>query len=80
VLTIGLMISDVELQKGYLFAVPESPSDFKVEAGDGTLKTYTFGNGVAEHKVSRLHAGLEKQTSYTDSFVYMWLWRLGRST
>jgi len=34
--------------------VPEKPSDFKVEAGEGTLKTYTFGNGVAEHKVSSL--------------------------
>ncbi|KAI4761150.1 hypothetical protein E4T52_01873 [Aureobasidium sp. EXF-3400] len=37
-------------RKGYLFARPEEPSDFKVEAGEGTLKTYTFGNGVAEHK------------------------------
>ncbi|KAI4851697.1 hypothetical protein E4T44_01979 [Aureobasidium sp. EXF-8845] len=32
--------------------LPEKPSDFKVEAGEGTLKSYTFGNGVAEHKVS----------------------------
>ncbi|KAG9648347.1 hypothetical protein KCU95_g11032, partial [Aureobasidium melanogenum] len=37
-------------RKGYLFAVPEKPSDFKVEAGEGVLKTYSFGNGVAEHK------------------------------
>lgn len=38
-------------QKGYLFAVPEKPSDFKVKAGEGVLKTYSFGNGIAEHKV-----------------------------
>ncbi|KAI4720428.1 hypothetical protein E4T48_03306 [Aureobasidium sp. EXF-10727] len=37
-------------RKGYLFAVPDKPSDFKVEAGEGVLKTYSFGNGVAEHK------------------------------
>ncbi|TIA63853.1 hypothetical protein D6C77_01782 [Aureobasidium pullulans] len=34
----------------YLFAVPEKPSDFKVEAGESVLKTYSFGNGIAEHK------------------------------
>ncbi|THW72440.1 hypothetical protein D6D17_10696, partial [Aureobasidium pullulans] len=34
----------------YLFAVPEKPSDFEVEAGEGVLKTYSFGNGIAEHK------------------------------
>jgi hypothetical protein len=39
------------MKKGYLFAVPEKPSDFKVEAGERVLKTYSFGNGVAEHKV-----------------------------
>ncbi|THV89846.1 hypothetical protein D6D25_09742, partial [Aureobasidium pullulans] len=38
------------LKKGYLFAVPEKPSDFEVEAGEGVLKTYSFGNGIAEHK------------------------------
>lgn len=37
-------------RKGYLFAVPEKASDFKVEAGEDVLKTYAFGNGVAEHK------------------------------
>lgn len=38
-------------QKGYLFVKPEKPSDFRIEAGEDVLRTYTFGNELAGHKV-----------------------------
>ncbi|KAI5249050.1 hypothetical protein E4T42_05451 [Aureobasidium subglaciale] len=40
-------------RKGYLFAVPESANDFKIEVGEDVLKTYSFGSGIAEHKYCR---------------------------
>jgi hypothetical protein len=69
------------MQKGYLFAIPEKPSDFKVEAGEGTLKTYTFGNGVAEHKVSKFRLMELRCIPLTPTVLSnMWLWCSGRSS
>lgn len=76
-----LAVSDLNLQKGYLFAVPEKPSDFKVEAGEGTLKTYSFGKGVAEHKVSSFRFTNKSRIFLTYIVLSnMWLWYSGRSS